>query len=702
MPHSQQPTALRFSNVPSASRPNYELRIRVVGAIGCALLAGVLACGDTPITPPTGVELAAIDIDDNTSPIERGKRDTLSATTVDTEGDTIDVPVVWRSSNERVATFERGGILIANDTGLTLVTASALGVTSQPVQVLVVWVGPAFIDTLTWTRPHAIMPGSTLTTDSLSVRVLNVDSLPVRNTLVAFNITAGGGTVSPFIDSTDANGVASTQWTLGPNTGLNSVTAIVVRADSTPDPFVEDDDATFSITAYNAFTIEAGNAQTGQILTDLPVAPAVKLADSLGAPRVGIPVTFTATRGGRVVNTSTSTNAQGVATPGTWTLGDIPGEQTLEARVSVATVRLTATATGTPIRYIASTVAAGEFATCALESDGRVKCWGEGSQTGADSTNDFHTPAPIAEDLVVASLAGGQTHFCALTSAVDAWCWGANAMMDTSGATTSTNVPTEMPTDFAFKEIAPGLEHNCAISTADIAYCWGRNPTGQLGDGSTTTRFVPAPVSGGFTFSKITSGAGHSCALTLGGFAFCWGANAFGQLGNGSIQPFNSPTQVSGGHTFIAIGAAQTFTCGLRTDGRVLCWGDLDGIGGAPINSTPVVFDGTPTPTFASLSVGAQHACALTADGTAYCWGLNGADGQGRLGDNSTTTRTTPTQVDSDLRFSLISAGYRHTCAVTVTEGAVACWGQNGSRELGNATAAFFLVPRYIVLGVTP
>ena len=702
MSQSQQ----RLSSTPQPTGLTTNLtkrsKLRAAIALWCAITGGMLACKDTPFTPPQGVELSGVDIDNDPAAIELGTRDTLSATTVDAEGDTIDVPVVWHSSNEEVATFERGGVLVAHDTGQTLVTASALGVTSQPVPFLVVWEGPAFIDTLTWTRPHALMPGATLTTDSLSVRVLNVHSLPVRNAVVAFNITAGGGSVSRFIDSTDASGVASTQWTLGPNAELNSVTAVVVRADSTPNPFVEDNDATFSITAYNAFTIEAGDAQTGQILSDLPVAPAVKLVDSLGAPRVGIPVTFTATRGGRVVNTSTSTNAQGVATPGTWTLGDIPGEQTLEARVSDATARLSATATGTPIRYIASTVAAGGFASCALESDGRVKCWGEGSQTGADSTNDFHTPAPVAADLVAASLAGGQTHFCALTSAGDAWCWGANAMMDTSGAATSTTVPTEMPTDRAFREIAPGFHHNCAIGTDDVAYCWGQNPTGQLGDGSTTTRFVPAAVSGGFTFSKLASGTGHSCALTLGGFAFCWGANAFGQLGNASTQPLNTPTQVSGGHTFTSIGAGETFTCGLRTDGRVLCWGDVHGAGGAPLNNTPVVFDAASIPTFASLSVGAQHACALTADGTAWCWGLNGADGQGRLGDNSTTTRTTPTQVDSDLRFSQISAGYRHTCAVTVTESAVACWGQNGSQELGNSTAAFFLVPRYIVIGVTP
>jgi hypothetical protein len=58
--------------------------------------------------------------------------------------------------------------------------------------------------------------------------------------------------------------------------------------------------------------------------------------------------------------------------------------------------------------------------------------------------------------------------------------------------------------------------------------------------------------------------------------------------------------------------------------------------------------------------------------------------------------------VYGDLRFSQISAGYRHTCALTVGESAVACWGPNGSKELGRDIATVQLVPRYVVLGVNP
>ena len=55
-----------------------------------------------------------------------------------------------------------------------------------------------------------------------------------------------------------------------------------------------------------------------------------------------------ATAGGRVATAAVSTGADGVASPGTWTLGDIPGTQSLIARLESAELVLTATGTGTP------------------------------------------------------------------------------------------------------------------------------------------------------------------------------------------------------------------------------------------------------------------------------------------------------------------------------------------------------------------
>ncbi|HEX3867653.1 MAG TPA: hypothetical protein VHV78_12910, partial [Gemmatimonadaceae bacterium] len=190
-------------------------------------------------------------------------------------------------------------------------------------------------------------------------------------------------------------------------------------------------------------------------------------------------------------------------------------------------------------------------------------------------------------------------------------------------------------------------------------------------------------------FSALSAGAAHTCGLTLDGSAFCWGSNSSGQLGDGTSINKGGPTVVSGGFKFQSIGTGNGWTCGL-SGGSAYCWG-------AGTNAKiPVAYTGVPA--FSSMSVGAAHACALTSDGSAYCWGDNSG---GQLGDSTTTSRTAPTPVVTDLKFKSISAGSQHTCAIT-TDGFVACWGTNVAGEIGLTVPTTQLTPRYIVLGVTP
>ena len=46
--------------------------------------------------------------------------------------------------------------------------------------------------------------------------------------------------------------------------------------------------------------------------------------------------------------------------------------------------------------------------------------------------------------------------------------------------------------------------------------------------------------------------------------------------------------------------------------------------------------------TFARVSAGGAHTCGVTAGGAAYCWGYNG---DGELGDGTTTNRLSPVLV---------------------------------------------------------
>lgn len=660
-----------------------RIRFIVLAAVGA------FACNaNDRVTTPDLVELKSITIDSGGRILERGERDTLTATVLDRVGSQVKVPLVWRSSNEKVAVFDPGGQFVALDTGTTAVVAVSLGVVSQPVAFRVVWLGPAKIAAGSWTA-RTSSPDVTLA-DSVRVTVTNVAGAPVAGAKVAFSVTEGGGAMSPAIATTGPTGTAAAAWTLGGSAGANTVSASVVGEDGTSNPFVANNAVTFEVKTYQALVIDAGNNQVGQVLSGLPISPAVKLVDSLGAPRAGVPVSFTAFGNSSVANTVVSTGADGVATAGKWTLGDIPGAQSLVARFEDAQVTLSASATGSPVYYTPAEVVAGGFSTCARETSGTVKCWGEVPQIGSGGASSVSTPTSVQGALVATSISGSPTHYCATGGTGAASCWGLNALVDPSGLTTNAGSPTVLPGSITWGSIAPGLAHSCGISSSQDAYCWGNNASGQLGDNTNATRFVPGLVTGGFKYSKIAGGTDHSCALTTGGVVLCWGGNQFGQIGDGTTTSRTGATTVAGGLTFQSVGVGDGHSCGLATDGKVFCWGRITS------QSTPTAFAGAPT--FVSLSVGAAHACALTADGTAYCWGANSS---GQLGDSTTVSRITPTRLAGGFRFTQVSAGHQHTCGLT-TAGTVACWGLNRSGELGNNILSIRTVPRRVVVGVIP
>ena len=59
------------------------------------------------------------------------------------------------------------------------------------------------------------------------VRVTAADALPVAGAVVAFAVTSGQGSASPALDTTDANGVAETNWAAGDSAGVATLRASV-------------------------------------------------------------------------------------------------------------------------------------------------------------------------------------------------------------------------------------------------------------------------------------------------------------------------------------------------------------------------------------------------------------------------------------------------------------------------------------------
>lgn len=82
-----------------------------------------------------------------------------------------------------------------------------------------------------------------------------------------------------------------------------------------------------------AITAQAGASQSGPINSAVATLPAVRVSARDGSPVPGVSVTFeVVSGGGSVSGASTTTNSDGVATVGGWTLGNRIGEQRVAAR----------------------------------------------------------------------------------------------------------------------------------------------------------------------------------------------------------------------------------------------------------------------------------------------------------------------------------------------------------------------------------
>jgi hypothetical protein len=70
--------------------------------------------------------------------------------------------------------------------------------------------------------------------DSLTVRVTDSQGNPAPGVTVAWSILSGDGTVSPGSSTTDANGLASSAFTLGPGEGQQQAQAVVAGLSGSP------------------------------------------------------------------------------------------------------------------------------------------------------------------------------------------------------------------------------------------------------------------------------------------------------------------------------------------------------------------------------------------------------------------------------------------------------------------------------------
>lgn len=185
---------------------------------------------------------------------------------------------------------------------------------------------------------------------------------PEAGITVTWATSGAGATVSPASSATDAQGIASTAWTLTQTAGPAAATAAAAGATGSPVGFT----ATAVAGPAAELVLAGGNNQTGEPGEALAAQLRVKAEDQFGNAVAGVQVTWGVTAGGgSVAPPASTTDAAGIAAT-LFTLGPAEGAQGAQATV--------AGLAGSPVAF---------SATAAIAVPG----------TGVEVSNNEFTPA---------------------------------------------------------------------------------------------------------------------------------------------------------------------------------------------------------------------------------------------------------------------------------------------------------------------
>ena len=237
-------------------------------------------------------------------------------------------------------------------------------------------------------------------------------------------------------------------------------------------------------------------------------------------------------------------------------------------------------------------------------------------------------------------------------------------------------------------------------SNKNEAYVWGSNSSHQLAEGVNEKLLNPKKTS---TFQDVYKmEAGQYCTFIISdsGIVTAVGKGSYGRLGLGDSTNQSIPRKLSISTPVRAVATSRGsdgHTLALTEDGRVFSWGDGDygklGHGNAATQKSPKQILGPLSgKVVVQISAGYRHSAAVTTDGQLFTWGEGDF---GRLGHGDSQFRFVPTLV-KDIMVGSVSCGAAHTLALSSDGKTAWSFGAGDHGKLGHGDTSRHYRPKVI------